>query len=132
MKVHHVGYAVKNISEALTTFKELGFTIERSGYLDEKRKVWISLLLNGPYRIELIAPAAEGSPVDTILEKVGPCCYHLCYQSLDIESDILKLKAINFKVLLNIDDAPALGNAKVAFLFNKKIGLVELMQEFAS
>jgi len=132
MKVHHIGYAVKNISEALTAFKELGFTIEKSGYLDEKRKVWIALLLNGSYRIELISPATEGSPIDTILEKVGPGCYHLCYQSTNIKSDILKLRAASFKVLLDIDDAPALGNAKVAFLFNRKIGLVELVQEYIS
>jgi hypothetical protein len=132
VKAHHIGYAVEDMAGAIAAFEALGYSIVKDEFLDEGRKVRIVLLENGPLLLEVIAPAAEGSPVDSILEKAGPSCYHICYVSDDLEHDIAELRTHRFRVILDAEPAPALGRAQVAFLFQKKIGLIELVQELTN
>lgn len=54
MKVHHIGYAVKNLDEAFNIFKLLGFEKENEKVIDDKRNVKILFIHNREYRIELI------------------------------------------------------------------------------
>ena len=88
MKDEHIACAGKNMAAAIETFADLGLAMQKEAFLDAKRKVTISLLANGPYVVELVAPAAEGSPVDNILDRGGPGCYHICYVTDEMEKDM--------------------------------------------
>ena len=56
MKIHHIGYAVKNIKSSINEFLELGF--KKCGDLveDTGRNIVIQFISNQHYTIELIAP----------------------------------------------------------------------------
>lgn len=54
MRIHHIGYAVKNIDEAFKLFKVLGFEKVNEKVVDEERKVKILFVKNNEYLVELI------------------------------------------------------------------------------
>lgn len=87
LEIDHIGYAVKNIEEAMEQMRLLGYSFGKE-IKDEGRKVWIAFGNFKGYRVELVAPAAEGSPVDNILKYVGASPYHICYCSDDFDYDL--------------------------------------------
>ena len=98
LTVDHIGYAVKNISKAISEFEKLGFEFE--DIIDDKdRNIFICFGNNGSYRIELVSPIdkEKPSPVDTYISNVGPTAYHICYKSSDLEGDISELERQGFR-----------------------------------
>lgn len=73
MKIHHIGYAVKNIEKARKSFKKLGFSQKGEMTFDRERNVKILFMENEGYRIELVASAdrERQSPVDHYLKRQG-------------------------------------------------------------
>nr|WP_314779289.1 VOC family protein [uncultured Treponema sp.] len=79
--------------------------------------------------IELIEPIDETSPVYKILQKSGVTPYHICYEVENISDTITELKREKFIPLSKPVEAVAMSNKKVCFLFNKNIGLIELVEK---
>lgn len=104
LEIDHIGYAVKNIEEAMEQMRLLGYSFGKE-IKDEGRKVWIAFGNFKGYRVELVAPAAEGSPVDNILKYVGASPYHICYCSDDFDYDLKVLCGGGYKVA--VPPAPA-------------------------
>lgn len=129
MKVHHIGYAVKNLDEAFNIFKLLGFEKENEKVIDDKRNVKILFIHNREYRIELIESLGENSPRRNILKKSGSTPYHLCYESENILEDIELLKNNNFILISELSESRAINDKKVCFLYNKQIGIIELVEK---
>lgn len=128
MKIHHIGYAVKNISESIYFFELLGFKKEKDIIEDYSRNVKILFLKNQEYRIELIEPLEENSPVDKILNKNGNIPYHICYETNNLDKDISVLTDKGFILIDTPKKAEAISNKNVCFLYNKNIGLLELLE----
>lgn len=128
MKVDHIGYAVKNIDKAKNSMEALGYKFE-STIEDHDRNIFIAFGKLDGYRVELVAPVSEGSPVDMHLSKIGPTPYHICYRSDDIEEDIEKLKASRFKVSIPLAPAIAFENKRVVFLYSLSVGLIEIVED---
>lgn len=63
-----------------------------------------------------------------ILDKVGVSPYHTCYQVSDIDDAIRKLKKMRFMPLSKPVIACALDDNKICFLYNKDVGLIELVE----
>ena len=74
------------------------------------------------------APVDENSPVNRTLDKMGVTPYHCCYSVDDMEGAIARLKKIKFVPLIKAVEACAIGGRRVCFLFNKKVGLIELVE----
>jgi len=129
MKIHHVGYAVKNIDTSLNDFKKLGFKEITARILDEQRSVFIQFIKNGDYVVELIEPSNDNSPINNILSKIGNSTYHLCYEIDDIEKSINELKSDKYVIIEVSKEAIAINNKKVAFLYKKNIGIIELVEK---
>ena len=127
MKVHHIGYAVKNIEDSMQHFQILGYKPISEIVADPIRNVKIVFLQNDAEKIELVAPNGENTPVDSVLKKSGPAPYHICYEVEDIEEAIARLGK-KWLVIRKPEIAPAIDNRKVAFLLNSKIGLIELVE----
>jgi methylmalonyl-CoA/ethylmalonyl-CoA epimerase len=127
MKIDHIGYAVNNIDEAKKVFGILGYE-DGEIIFDEERKVNISFITNATERIELIAPLDKNSPISAILKKNGATPYHICYSVDNIEQQIVVLQKANCILVQSPAPAAALSNKKVAFLYNKHIGLFELLE----
>ncbi len=128
MRVDHIGYAVKNIEKAKKSMEALGYAFEPT-VEDDDRSIYIAFGELDGYRVELVAPISEGSPVDMHLSKIGPAPYHICYRSDDIEADIEKLKASRFKVSVPLAPAVAFGGKRVVFLYNLSVGLIEIVED---
>lgn len=128
MRVDHIGYAVKDIEKAKKSMEALGYefgpTVE-----DKDRNVSIAFGEMGGYRVELVAPMSEGSPVDMQISKIGPTPYHICYKSDDVEADIARLKQSHFKVTIPLAPAIAFNNKRVVFMYSLSVGLIEIVEE---
>ncbi|HEW92376.1 MAG TPA: VOC family protein [Thermotogaceae bacterium] len=129
MKIHHFGYAVREIKKARERFKELGFVEDSQIIEDVKRSVLILFMKKEGHRIELVSPMRDGSSIDSILAKVGPTLYHICYEVDNLENSITRLKKSKYLLLYQPSEAIALGNKRVAFMYNALVGIVELVEK---
>ena len=129
MKIHHLGYLVKDIEKAKANFLALGYSVEQENVFDEERGINITFLINDGYRIELVSPAREDGVVSSLIKKLGNTPYHICYITNDLDSEIERLKTTGFLVIQAPKIAPAIQNKRVAFLMSATLGIIELVEE---
>lgn len=129
MRVHHIGYMVKNIGKAIEAFDVLGYKLIIPSTWDEDREAYICFLENNGYCIELISPSKE-SDLYPLLKQYSNSPYHMCYAVDDLEQAIKELEGKKFMMFKEPAPAPVIGqNAKVAFLMNARAGMIELVEE---
>lgn len=129
MRIDHIGYAVKNIEAAIVTMNELGY--EFGSIVDDvDRNVKIAFGQNGAYRVELVSAldVSKESPVDAYLSKVRSGPYHICYIADNLESEIEHLQEKGFRLTVVPKSAVAFAGRRVAFLYNLRVGLIELVE----
>lgn len=130
MFIHHIGYAVRSISDSIPFFESLGFRSEGDIYVDTDRSIYIHFMINGNYKIELVESLDKlKSDVKNYVLKNGNIPYHICYVVESIDEEIKDLNNKRFKLLKKPECAIALGGKKVAFLYHKNIGLIELLEK---
>jgi methylmalonyl-CoA/ethylmalonyl-CoA epimerase len=128
MIFHHIGIAVNNIENAKTLYEKLGYKISYI-IIDSIQNVKLCFLdKSDSPTIELVSPIDDKSPVVTILKKNGAMPYHTCYEVVDIELEIKKLKKNGYVQVSKTVPAIAFENRKVCFLFHKATGLIELLE----
>ncbi|MBR1797899.1 MAG: VOC family protein [Clostridiales bacterium] len=129
MRIHHIGYLVKNIAKARGPFEELGYEAEGEVVYDPLRDIDILFMVNGDYRIELVQPKSPESVVANTLKKIGNSPYHICYYCDDISKAQIELHEKGYYPLGDIEPAVAIGGRKVCFMLNPAIGMIELVEE---
>lgn len=128
MKFHHIGVAVFDIDITAKYYLDAGYTKTETVY-DPHQNVNICFLTKeGMPMIELLAPKEETSPVTKTLDKSGVTPYHFCYEVDDINQAIADLRRLKFVPLIKPVEACAINDKKVCFLFNKQVGLIELVE----
>lgn len=128
MKFHHIGVAVKDIEKTASVYVVGGYNQSKT-YFDPVQNVNICWLTKeGMPTMELLAPVDETSPVCKTLEKNGVMPYHTCYIVDNIEAAIAELRKMKYVIVSRPEVAPAISYSKVSFLFNKNIGLIELVE----
>ena len=131
-KFHHIGVAVKEI-EATAPIYEQGGYHRSASIFDPIQNVNICWLTKeGMPTVELLAPVDETSPVNKTLEKNGVTPYHTCYIVPNIEEAALQLRKLRYVMVSKPADAVAFKGSRVAFFFNKAVGLIELVEEPAA
>jgi len=131
-KFHHIGVAVNNI-EATTAIYVHGGYKQSETIFDPIQNVNICWLTKDFMpTIELLAPVDENSPINKILAKNGVIPYHICYMVADIGQAIKDLRRLKYTLVSKSEPAVAINNCNVCFLFNKHIGLIELVEEPAN
>ena len=133
MKLHHLGYAVRDIEQSRRAFAALGYVSDGEVFPDVSRNCNILFMTaaSGGADIELIATLdpALPSPVASMLRKSPSALYHPCYETDDLEAQISRLEALGYRVLREAASAPAIGaRAKVAFLYEPSVGIIELAE----
>ena len=129
MKVHHIGYLVKNINKSIASFEKIGFLLISDITHDEIRKVDICFLKNGNYVIELVSPYSPESVTYNLLSRYKNAPYHICYETNDLDKEVSNLVNSGFIVIQEKEVAPAIDNKNVVFLFNTSIGIIELVEK---
>jgi methylmalonyl-CoA/ethylmalonyl-CoA epimerase len=131
MHFEHIGVAVSNIKESLSVFNNLfGLNDVSEIYEDTFQNIKISFFCVAGVKIELIAPldSNKKSPVDNIIEK-NMSYYHLCFRTGCIEGEILQLVKKGAIVVTEPIPSLAFSNRKIAFLYVKHLGLIELVEK---
>lgn len=128
-RFHHIGYAVKDILLTAEYYLKVGWNISDIQE-DSIQNTKIAFLSRAGFPlIELVAPIDDKSPIVKTLEKVGVTTYHVCYEVDDIDIAVLNLKKQRFLPLFRPVEAIALENRKICYLYNKDVGLIELVNK---
>lgn len=116
-KIDHIGVAVKNLNEAIETYKMLGFEVEEIEEVAEQ-KVRVAMLPTGESRIELLEATSPESAIAKFVEKRGEGIHHIAVNVESIEEALKKAKDAGLKL---IDEKPRIGagGKKVAFVHPK-------------
>ena len=131
MKFHHIGVAVKEIEKTAAVYV-LGGYKQSVITFDPVQQVNICWLTKeGMPIVELVEPVDESSPVCKTLAKNGVSPYHTCYRVEDIEKAIDELRKMKYVIVVKPVEASAIRNSKVCFLYNKHVGLIELVEASA-
>ena len=129
-EIHHTGYIVHNIQNAVEAMKLLNYKIVQDIIYDEDRNIYICFIKNGNQLIELIEPKDESAVTYKLLAKTGPAPYHICYKVDNIEETCSSLKKEGFFPVSKIEKASPMGeNCKVIFLYSQTIDLIELVSD---
>lgn len=128
MKIHHIGYLVKKLERALCTFQGMGYAIAQGKIRDEHRKIDIVFVEKDGYKVELVSPYDTESVVGELIKRFGNSPYHICYETDDIDAEIERLHDERYVLCGDIAPAPACGGARVAFLINPYLGMIELLE----
>lgn len=127
-KFHHIGVAVNDIEATALTYEQGGYKRSDSIF-DPIQNVNICWLTKkGMPTIELLAPVDETSPVNKTLEKNGVTPYHTCYVVENIEEAVMQLRKQKYVMVSKPAEAVAFCGSRVCFLFNKNVGLIELVE----
>lgn len=102
MRLDHIGLVVENISEFSELLRSLGLNEMTHTEVEPIQKVAGRFVLvdegQGVY-IELLEPAADGSPISNFLEKRGGGLHHLCFQVEDIDKSAKQLVEKGFEMV---------------------------------
>ncbi len=127
-KFHHIGVAVKSIEKTAAVYENGGYSRSVITF-DPIQNVNICWLeKEGMPMVELLEPVNETSPVCKTLEKNGVTPYHTCYIVEDILEAIAELRKQRYVQVSQPEEAVAISGSKVCFMFNKNIGLIELVE----
>lgn len=133
MKIHHVAYAVEKIEAAAEKLELFGYETQRDTVMDELRGIRIQFMRHreSGLLLELVEPAAEKNPVSGCLEKSGGSStpYHICYETQDLEAAVDMLRKKGFLMTQKPAPAPAIDGRRVAFLFSRDTGIIELVEQ---
>ena len=113
--VHHVGFAVTDLDEAVETYGRLfGATLEHRDAVAEQGVEAASVLV-GASRVELLVPTGVDTPVGRFLAKRGPGMHHVAYEVDDVASVLVGLEEAGAEL---IDRVPRRGlfGLEVAFV----------------
>ena len=125
---HHIGIACRDIARSQAFYTSMGYRAS-SVVDDPTQHVRVCFLdKDDAPRIELLEPLDDQSPVTRTLATAGVSPYHICYQVDDMESAINALRSQRFLLVSGPVSACAMDNRRVAFLFQKHTGLIELVE----
>lgn len=124
---HHVGLACHDLGVETAAHALLGFTQEGAVFEDPHQRIRGSFQSLGPFRVELLEPLDDQSPVMDWLRR-GVKMYHVCYETDDLDGALASLRAAGHRVVSPPAPAVAFDGRPVAFLMLRTRGLVELLQ----
>jgi methylmalonyl-CoA epimerase len=115
LRIHHLGVAVTDLDEAISTYERLfGAHVELRSMV-ESQGVEAAAVQVGGDRIELVTPLGDDTPVGKFLAKRGPGVHHVAYGVADLPAALDDLAGAGAQL---IDQEPHEGlfGLQVAFV----------------
>ncbi|MDD5900943.1 MAG: VOC family protein [Lachnospiraceae bacterium] len=131
MKINHIGVAVEDIGCACCEYEKLGYEKKGGILVDTGRRIQVQYIQNDVLRLELVAPICKGepSPVNRFIGKGKTYeMYHICYEVEDMDASISEYKQKGYFLMEEPQKSDAMGGYRTAYLFQKFVGLVELVE----
>jgi methylmalonyl-CoA/ethylmalonyl-CoA epimerase len=113
--IHHIGVAVEDLDEAVTTYEQLFDASVEARETMPSQGAEAAALLVGASRVELLAATAEDTPVGRFLARRGPGMHHVAYEVDDLTAELARLDADGVEL---VDTQPRAGlyGLQVAFV----------------
>lgn len=127
LSFHHVGLACRDLRAEATAHAMLGFAPEGDVFEDPHQRVRGSFWVLGSFRVELLEPLDDASPVQDWLAR-GVRMYHVCYETDDLDRALAQLGDAGHRTVSAPAPAVAFGGRPVAFCMLRTRALVELLQ----
>jgi len=118
--VHHVGVAVEDLDEAISSYERL-FGAELAGrQTQDEQGVEAASLAVGNGHVELLAALAPDTAVGRFLARRGPGMHHVAYEVDDISAELARLEGEGARL---IDATPRRGlfGTEVAFVHPESV-----------
>jgi len=118
--VHHVGVAVADLDEAISSYERL-FGAELAGrQTQDEQGVEAASLVVGNGHVELLAALAPDTAVGRFLARRGPGMHHVAYEVDDISAELARLEGEGARL---IDATPRRGlfGTEVAFVHPESV-----------
>ena len=118
--IHHLGVAVVDLDEAVSTYERLfGARVEHRETVPDQGVEAASLRI-GAGRVELLASLGDETPVGRFLAKRGPGMHHVAYEVDDIRAALASLTAAGAEL---IDAEPRIGmfGHEIAFVHPESV-----------
>ena len=129
MHIDHIGIAVNDIDEAVSTYETLLNTKCYKREVVESQQVDTAFFRTGESKVELLGATSDNSVIKKYIARKGEGMHHVAFEVDDIRAEMKRLEAEGFRLL---SDEPGTGadNKLVAFVHPKdnKGVLVELCQ----
>ena len=127
-RFHHVGVVTGDPEEAVRFYRSLGYSAGEA-VRDHVQKASIILLTraDGPV-VELLTPAEEGGPLDGWIRRIQGGVYRTCYEVDGLDEAIPAFETNGMRLLSGPDPAVVFGGRRVAFLWSRAAGLIELLE----
>ncbi len=127
--VDHIGFAVRNIDDAVAFYSRAFGMDEWERIAMPERHMAVAVARVGGTLLELIAPTSGEAAFAKYLNERGPGMHHIAYRVDDIAAALAEVKARGV-VLIDEQPRPGLHNTLVAFLHPKSTQgvLIELVQ----
>ena len=129
-RLHHIGYLVANLSESARRFVEsVGYVVESDPIADPVQTATVQFLRlpSDSVWLELVSPLGNPSKLDAALRR-GEGIHHLCFEVLDIESSVDRLRRHSMRAIAPIVPAVAFGGRRITWLTNRSGTLFELVE----
>jgi methylmalonyl-CoA/ethylmalonyl-CoA epimerase len=113
--IHHLGIAVIDLDEAISTYERLfDARLEYREPLEEQGVEAASVLV-GDARFELVTPTGDDTPVGRFLARRGPGMHHVALGTEDLPTTLVELESAGAQL---IDRVPRRGlfGLEVAFV----------------
>lgn len=130
MKLHHLGIAVPSIKAAAPWWRLFcRFQQVSEVVYDPAQEVRVQFFeaVDG-FRVELIEPASESSPVSRFIAKQGGGLYHLCFEVEDLDTTVAQWRESGAFPVKKTQSAIAFGGRRIVFLATPQRILVELVE----
>jgi methylmalonyl-CoA epimerase len=113
--IHHVGVAVEDLDEALSTYERLFSAHVEHRATMEDQGVHAASVRIGDGRVELLEPVEGDTPVGRFLAKRGPGMHHVAYEVADLDATLSELTAAGAD-LIDVRPREGLFGLEVAFV----------------
>jgi methylmalonyl-CoA/ethylmalonyl-CoA epimerase len=131
LRLRHVGIAVNDLESAVALHERaFGQRVIAGPFVDRVQRVSVCFLGMGDdteVSIELVAPAAEESPINRLLAK-GIGTYHVCYEVDDIAAALAHMRAHGCVVVAEPVPAVAFEGRRIAWFYTPTRQLTELVE----
>ena len=131
MRLHHMGYVVRDIEPAMRGFvHSLQANWDNRIFDDPQQKVRVAFLTTRPEdaQIELVQPAGEDSPVYRFLQEQGGGLHHACYEVPDLEAQIAEMRSRGALLAKRPKPAVAFDGRRIAWVITAEKFLIELLE----
>ena len=129
LRIHHYGLATNNLQQSMSVFESLGYRIG-DVIIDPIQKVKLVFAsCSGGSMIEIICDLDANGPTGKIISRSGNGFYHICYEINDMKESIEKFRNLGFLLRHKPVVAAAFQGKKIAWMYNRSIGLVELLEK---